>query len=337
MGNPSDGFHGKTIALTINNFWASVELWESDQLRLLPHPLYDPSSFSGLADLHFIGRREGYYGGTRLLMATCKSFQELCTAMGIALPRRNFTARYDTNVPRQVGLAGSSAIVTSLFKALMEFYGLSADDIPLERQPTFVLSVEQELGIQAGLQDRVVQVYKGLVYMDFDKDYMEEHGYGKYERLPRRTFDWLASLPLFIAYEADPSDSGKIHSNVRMRWDAQDPEVIEAMQHFAGLAVRARQALEARDHTTLCDLMDENFATRRKLYGDACLGQKNLRMIEICQRCGAAAKFPGSGGAVLGLCRPAAAGTSDPLSVVQEALEAENFVFCPLDPADELS
>ena len=26
--------------------------------RLLPHPLFDPSTFSGLADLHFIGRRE---------------------------------------------------------------------------------------------------------------------------------------------------------------------------------------------------------------------------------------------------------------------------------------
>jgi glucuronokinase len=136
MGNPSDGFHGKTIAFTIKNFWASVELWESERLQLLPHPLYDPSSFSGLADLHFIGRREGYYGGTRLLMATCKRFQELCTTNGIALPRKNFTVKYDTNIPRQVGLAGSSAIVTSLFHALMQFYDLTDEHIPLEKQPS---------------------------------------------------------------------------------------------------------------------------------------------------------------------------------------------------------
>merc|ERR1711904_543312 len=51
MGNPSDGFHGKTIAFTVSNFWASVELWESERLQLLPHPLYDPSSFSGLERL----------------------------------------------------------------------------------------------------------------------------------------------------------------------------------------------------------------------------------------------------------------------------------------------
>lgn len=46
----------------------------SDTLRLIPHPLYDPSNFSSLADLFDISRREGYQGGMRLLMATCKSF-----------------------------------------------------------------------------------------------------------------------------------------------------------------------------------------------------------------------------------------------------------------------
>jgi len=104
------------------------------------------------------------------------------------------------------------------------------------------------------------------------------------------------------------------------------------MRHFADLTVQARAALEARDHGKLCDLMDENFATRRGLYGDACLGQNNLRMVEICRRFGAAAKFPGSGGAVLGLCRPSEGGGADPLAAVREALEADNFVFCQLDP-----
>lgn len=342
MGNPSDGFNGKTISMTIRNFWASVELWESERLELLPHPLYDPSSFSGLQDLHFIGRREGFYGGTRLLMATCKKFQELCTSSGIALPRKNFTVKYDTNIPRQVGLAGSSAIVTSLLMALMEFYDLTEEHISKEKQPNFVLSVESELGIQAGLQDRVVQVYRGVVFMDFSAEHMDKHGHGKYEVLSDDVFEWLCTLPFFLAYEADPSDSGKIHTNVRGRWDAKEPEVIEGMQHFAGLTVKARDALIRKDHAALCDLMDENFSTRRRIYGDQCLGKKNLRMIEICNFHGAAAKFPGSGGAVLGLCRPPprqegsdgyslnSAGSS--IQQVCAALEAENIVFCPLDP-----
>ena len=59
--------------------------------------------------------------------------------------------------------------------------GLTDEDIALAEQPDFVLSVEEEeMGINAGLQDRVVQVYEGCVYMDFSV----EAGKGAYERLP---------------------------------------------------------------------------------------------------------------------------------------------------------
>ena len=40
----------------------------------------------------------------------------------------------------------------------------------------------------------------------------------------------------------------------------------------------------------------------RSLYGSAALGGANLRMIELARRHGSAAKFPGSGGAIVGLC-----------------------------------
>ena len=32
MGNPSDGFNGKTISMSIANFWADVTIKESDTL-----------------------------------------------------------------------------------------------------------------------------------------------------------------------------------------------------------------------------------------------------------------------------------------------------------------
>ena len=58
-----------------------------------------------------------------------------------------------------MGLAGSSAIVTAALRCLMDFYGVTAADVPRHRLPQLVLDVERaELGIQAGLQDRVVQV-----------------------------------------------------------------------------------------------------------------------------------------------------------------------------------
>ena len=94
MGNPSDGFHGKTIALTIRNYWAQCTLTQSDKIRILPHPLYDPTEYSSLSSLYDVARREGYSGGIRLLTGTCKKFFEWCVRYGIALPDKKFSLSY---------------------------------------------------------------------------------------------------------------------------------------------------------------------------------------------------------------------------------------------------
>ncbi|NIQ27582.1 MAG: GHMP kinase, partial [Gammaproteobacteria bacterium] len=74
-----------------------------------------------------------------------------------------------------------SAIVTAALRALLEFFEL---EISREEQPNLILAAEtEELGITAGLQDRVVQVYEGLVYMDFARNLMEDLGHGRYEAL----------------------------------------------------------------------------------------------------------------------------------------------------------
>ena len=54
------------------------------------------------------------------------------------------------------------------------------------------------------------------------------------------------------------------------------------------------QALKSKDWSRFGQLMDENFATRRKMYGDETLGRKNLQMVDICQKYGAHCKFPGN-------------------------------------------
>ncbi|XP_030236514.1 glucuronokinase with putative uridyl pyrophosphorylase [Gadus morhua] len=323
MGNPSDGFNGKTIAMSISNFWAEVTLVESETLVLLPHPLNDPTEFGSLQDLFCISRKEGYLGGLRLLQATCKKFYQFCSNDGIALTKQNFTLKYDTNIPRQVGLAGSSAIVSATLKCLMKFYNITEGDLPKPVRANFILNVEtDELSITAGLQDRVVQVYEGLVYMDFSKQLMEERGYGEYIPMD------MSDLPTFwLAYLSDPSDSGRIHSNVRQRWLSGEPLVVEAMKSFAQLTDEARAALEGKDWPLLARLMDRNFELRRSVYTDECLGPGNLRMVQLAKQFGAAAKLPGSGGAVLGL-------SVDQQRMVEmrQAFQEAGFVFCVIVP-----
>ena len=48
--------------------------------------------------------------------------------------------------------------------------------------------------------------------MDFSENLMKERGYGDYEYL-----DATKLPPLFLAYNSNPSDSGKIHNNVYER------------------------------------------------------------------------------------------------------------------------
>lgn len=199
----------------------------------------------------------------------------------------------------------------------MKFFNVTEKDIPKPEQAGFVLSVEtEELGINAGLQDRVIQAYGGLVYMDFAKDIMDELGHGEYVELCP---DLLP--PLFLAYQADPSNSGKIHNDVRKRFDAGDPNVLAGMKKFGEITARGRAAIEKQDHAALADLMTENFELRRALYGDPALGAANIRMVEIANAHGAAAKFSGSGGAVVGCCRDPAT-----FPALRNALEAEEFV-----------
>ena len=51
-----------------------------------------------------------------------------------------------------MGLAGSSALITALFKGLMSFYKVNESQIPLSGQTNIILSVEDsELEIAGGL------------------------------------------------------------------------------------------------------------------------------------------------------------------------------------------
>ncbi|XP_030834314.1 probable glucuronokinase 2 [Strongylocentrotus purpuratus] len=323
MGNPSDGFHGKTISVSIKNFWAEVTIIESPKLILVPHPLNDPTEFGSLGDLHGISRKEGYLGGLRLLQATCKKFYQYCSEQGIALPKRNFKLKYDTNIPRQVGLAGSSAIVAATLRCLMHFFDLNNSDLPKPLQPQFILDVEiDELFISAGLQDRVIQVYHGAVYMDFSQTIMERQGHGIYEYIDQ---DLIPGL--WLAYIRNPSDSGKIHHDVRERWIAGDKDVHEAMKTFANLTDLARSALQIGNHSELLKLMNSNFDLRRVIYGDAVIGAENLRMIQLARQYGSSAKFSGSGGAVIGLCLD-----TDKLAELKSAFQTEGFVVCDVIP-----
>lgn len=290
IGNPSDGYFGKTIALVFSNFSAKVTLYETPELEILPNTR-DHSCFASIADLAADVRLYGYYGGVRLLKAAVKRFFDHCEESGHKLADRNFTIRYASSIPHLVGLAGSSAIIVACLRALMEFYEVS---IPRPVQANLVLSVEkEELRISAGLQDRVVQVYQGLVYMDFDRGIMESQGYGKYEEL-----DPACLPPLYLAYRADLSQGSEIvHSDMHDRFDRGEPRLLEAIEFWADITEQVRDCLGSGKTDEIGNLLDSNFDMRSEVCE---ISVGNRQMIEGARKVGASAKFTGSGGAIIG-------------------------------------
>ena len=291
VGNPSDGYFGRTISYAFTNFAAEVVLYESPELEILPSEK-DHSRFGGTAQLVRDVELHGYYGGIRLLKATIKRFCDYCRANQIELHDKNFTIRYCSDIPHGVGLAGSSAIITACLRALMAFYGVS---IPKPIQANLVLSAERdELKIAAGLQDRVIQVYEGCVYMDFDKETMERQGYGMYEELDPKL------LPrLYVAYRDELSEPTEVfHNDIRARFNLGEKAVVAAMRYWADLARLVRGYLVDGRGDEIGPLLDANFDRRRKLYR---ISAANIEMVEAARSVGASAKFTGSGGAITGV------------------------------------
>ncbi|HSH20038.1 MAG TPA: hypothetical protein VLA03_06280, partial [Draconibacterium sp.] len=171
IGNPSDGYFGKTIAFVFSNFGAKVQLYQTPDLEIKPQRL-DVTSYKNMKTLVEDINFAGYYGGMRLLKGMTKVFYEYCTKNNIHLASKNFTIQYNSNIPLRLGLAGSSAILSACLKAICLFYEVY---IPPAIFANLVLSVEKnELGIAAGLQDRVAQAFEKPVFMDFNKEIMAE-------------------------------------------------------------------------------------------------------------------------------------------------------------------
>ena len=308
IGNPSDGYHGKTIAFVFRNYQAEAELYETPELELWPSKR-DHNIFSCMDALSADVQQYGYYASFPLIIninntptyfmtlkdneGLIKKFNEFCHAEGIRLEKKNFTIRYSSTIPNRLGLAGSSAIITAAMRAMMEFYHVKLAPAVLAN---VVLSTERdELGIPAGLQDRVAQAYNTPVFMDFDREYMREHGIGRYEPI-----EIPAGLNLYVAYRTDLAEGSEVlHSRLREDYESGVPQVVAAMEEWAQLTCRVKTAFERRDFNAVPELLNRNFDLRCEVCPNA-VSFKNRQMVELARSVGASAKFTGSGGAIIG-------------------------------------
>jgi glucuronokinase len=259
LGNPSDGFGGKTLGFTFAEFSARVTL-RTD--RVEPAHADDDARRLVEAAIARVGRD-----------------------FGAALPPIGATVR--TEIPREVGLGGSSAIVTATIRALCDLLALELDPATVA---AIALAVEREdLGIAAGPQDRLIQAHEGLLFMDFSGS-----AAGRCERL-----DPDSLPPLFVAWRRDAGQpSAAIHADLRRRFERGDRVARAELAEIAALAKRGRRCLVGGDPEALGPLMEQTVAARGRLLE---LDPRHLRMIELARELGAPANYAGSGGAIVGI------------------------------------
>lgn len=309
VGNPSDGYGGRTLAVAVDNYAAEVELTPWDGLSITPAPADEPR-WDSLDALVEEADRYGYHGAVPLIQAALVAFRRAMLAMDLDMPVTGFRLAYRTSIPRQVGLAGSSALVVATLKAVSEHTGVR---LTSELLPSIALAAEtRELGITAGLQDRVVQSHGGVVGMDFrSRKLRENHGYqyGDYQLLDPDGLPhlYLAHLP------SGAGPSGAVHGALRDRFERGDWAVTSGMKMLANLAEQAVEAVRTGDHERLAALIDESFEARRRMVGAP---SELVELVDVARRAGASATFAGSGGAIVGTYT-----STDQLNDIQARLE----------------
>jgi glucuronokinase len=249
-GNPSDGFAGAVLACCIGELraWANAE---------------------------------------HAAEATSDPPSALVDAAIARFGRGPCAVRWGTGVPREVGLGGSSAIVTAAVRALCALHGHALEPGELAEM---VLAVEAEdLGIAAGPQDRYAQAHGGLLLMDFA---------GPAPRVEQ--LDPALLPPLYLAWRSDAAEtSHAVHGGLRER--AGEPAVRRAMARLADHARAARDALVAGDRVAFAAALDGSFDEREALLE---LDPRHVAMVWAARDAGASANYAGSGGAIVGTLPP---------------------------------
>lgn len=295
IGNPSDGYNGKTIAFVFSNYKATAEVSKHDQL-VISDQHGQSLSFTDCMALKEFVKHHGYdhpsVGNLKLAVATIHHLFNIGLLDSKHAIAPTFKIKFTSSIPRGVGLAGSSAIITAIIKVLYQFNNIAFQKPLL---PNTVLRVEtEELNIAAGLQDRVAQVYEKPVIMDFDRSLMDQNGHGHYEPIHQ-----LADLNWYIAFPTGASENSDItHRSLRSRYDSGEVEVVQAMLQFSDLSNQFKSAIAKRDISSLHQLINQNFDLRKSIM---LINPLFAHIVHLARSVGASAKFTGSGGAIIGL------------------------------------
>ena len=276
-GNPSDGYGGAVLSTVVPPLAARVRATVSHSMTVTG----PERSWRSVAELRRETERFGHDGGDRLVTAAVVTLDRFLPP---AHRRPPLHVEWSTTIPRSVGLGGSSAIVVATMRAALGCWGL---EVPAhELAEAALLAETEELGIAAGLADRVAQVWGGTVLTDLR---------GPVPRISPVAVQGGARVTL-VWNEAAAGPSGRYHRDLRARVDAGEPGLAASMAELAAQADAAADALAAGDRAAFADAVDASLRVRCDL---GPVPAPALEPVAALRATGAAVNFAGSGGALV--------------------------------------
>ncbi|MFW6257045.1 MAG: hypothetical protein ACOC2O_02775 [Bacillota bacterium] len=272
IGNPTDGYGGAMIACSIPYFARTI-IRDDEQLRLIVD-----------------GKEEIIKWETDLKLQD-DSFDLLRSILRyFKLTDLKACIEIKSDIPRQAGLAGSTAILSAALGAVLK-------KLNRKHNPYYLAELNRNIELRymkthCGYQDAYMTTFGGLNFLDFrGKAYyreLEEEVYAAVEKIN------TDSLPFVIAHTGIQHHSGDFHRPIRERWLEGEEDVVQGYQKITELAIAGKRALIDGDWEKLGSLMNKNHRIQDRLRFS---GEQNNRLIDAALEGGAlGAKLAGAGG-----------------------------------------
>ncbi|RLE64362.1 MAG: hypothetical protein DRJ47_07915 [Thermoprotei archaeon] len=237
LGNPSDIYGGKVISMAIQ-YRAHVWLKRSETFSVKTS-LGEDTKLTRLIKASTLRlRREGWVEGEEPLEVLV-----------------------ETNIPRESGMGGSTAIIVAYLDACRKMYRLSFDNYRLAEMAQKV--EYKELGIVAGYNDRYSIVFGGLLFMDFTGKNISREIWEGEPCAKIRSIQ--TNIPLVCAYLGVRRSSSSVHAPILKRYLQGDSKVIDAVKRLVKLTEEGEKAIIQSDWEGLAALMNENYEIARKV------------------------------------------------------------------------
>ena len=288
VGNPSDMYGGSVISCSTKER-AFVSVQDHDMLELVVE-----------GKVRTIRKPEDLIQDHGMFDAILASIEYF----GLKDARIKITVT--SKIPVNAGLSGSTAVMTALVAALLEWMERN-DYWPggkltwswIESKNLYFLAETVRhielyfLKIVCGYQDAYMCAFGSLNFLDFsDKQY-----YLSLKREPLGTVENLADkapcLPMILVHTGIKRVSGSVHKPVRDRWIEGDNIVVKGMLRLAHIARMSKSAILSGDWELLGEAMTENHEIASSLGTSS---EINEKIIKTALDSGAiAAKLAGAG------------------------------------------